>query len=338
MSAQTKIEWCDATFNPWIGCTKVSPGCTNCYAEGESKRRGWAQWGKGKERHRTSANYWKQPLAWDKRAEARDQRSAARPRIFCGSLCDWLDDEVPIEWLADLLALIHATPNLDWLLLTKRPENWNARIHDAFRDDRTGGDLDYLSLWLDGDPVQNVWFGVSVEDQTRADERIPLLLQIPAKIRFLSCEPLLGRVNYLQSCFDAGNHLHPYGKSGIDWLICGGESGHGARPMHPDWTRLLRDECRADHIPFFFKQRGEWGIFKPFAGGDLGGDMRRGIVQQVRAIGEHDGHFRRGDIYMRRVGKKKAGRLLDGREYSEFPSSVLTFQRLNESRRSEIAT
>jgi protein gp37 len=300
MSANSKIEWTDHTFNPWIGCTKVSPGCAHCYAEGEDKRRGWTSegWGKGKPRKRTSDSYWKQPLKWNREASCvapglqpprvTVQRttvmhggtvSVHRPRVFCASLADWLDDEVPIEWLADLLALIHATPNLDWLLLTKRPENFEERIARARPS---------ISFWRHGNPPENVWLGTSVEDQKRADERIPLLLSIPSKVRFLSCEPLLGPVELMP------------GASRMDWVIVGGESGHGARPMHPDWARSLRDQCLAAGVPFFFKQ---WGEFEP------------GTIFVHR--GDHV--FKGGQI-MHRSGKKRTGRRLDGQDWSQFPS------------------
>jgi protein gp37 len=204
MSANSKIEWCDHTFNPWIGCTKVSPGCAHCYAEARDQRfAGGVHWGKGAARKLTSEANWREPLKWNAAAQAR------RPRVFCASLADWLDDEVPAEWLARLLALIHATPNLDWLLLTKRPQNWRARLQ-ATMDDADFGRAEaryFVADWRDGNPPANVWLGTTVEDQARADERIPQLLAIPAKVRFLSCEPLLGPLNlseHLGSGLDVG--------------------------------------------------------------------------------------------------------------------------------------
>lgn len=247
MGEKSKIEWCDHTFNPWIGCTKVSPGCVNCYAEGESKRRGWAQWGKGKERHRTSASYWKQPLKWNREGGrfSCDLNDFRRPRVFCASLADWLDDEVPIEWLADLLALIHETPNLDWLLLTKRPENWETRLEAAFQLTR----MEFIDRWLTDDDFvpANVWIGTSVEDQKRADERIPALLKIPARIRFLSCEPLLG---------DIYCRHHAFAVDGVHWVIIGGESGLNSRECNIEWIRGLVGQCKSDGVPVFVKQLG----------------------------------------------------------------------------------
>lgn len=284
MSANSKIEWCDHTFNPWIGCTKVSPGCVNCYAEGESKRRGWAQWGKGKERHRTSENYWKQPLRWNSSGlvcvecgtpiansgvaidcecgQAGALGHMRRPRVFCASLADWLDDEGPVEWLADLLALIHATPNLDWLLLTKRPKNWEMRLRlaaDSISENKLGRkeDWKWIRDWVcEAFAPSNVWLGVSVEDQQRADERIPLLIQIPAAVRFLSCEPLLGKIEF-SNANNRSDVLAMLGKralTGVDWVICGGESGPRRRPMDPAWARSLRDQCAGANVPFFMKQ------------------------------------------------------------------------------------
>lgn len=202
MAANSKIEWCDHTFNPWIGCTKVSPGCANCYAESENNRRLWATqgWGPGKPRHRTSAANWNKVRVWNEQAKG----AAQRPRVFSASLADWLDDEVPITWLAELLLLIRDTPNLDWLLLTKRPQNFHFRMEEILNSDLSGAATSPASVrrpsrlmeiynpdlsealrdlpreWLDGRPPKNVWFGVSTEDQKRADSRIPFLFSIPA--------------------------------------------------------------------------------------------------------------------------------------------------------------
>jgi len=224
----SKIEWTDHTFNPWEGCTKVSPGCANCYAENRNARFGGGtapNWGFCAPRRRTSVDNWNKPLKWDREA-AQEQHAYSeacrdgqvdeccltpprRPRVFCASLADWLDDEVPIEWLADLMDLIRRTPNLDWLLLTKRPQNWRARVEAvmafAMFSPAHHAMLPWLGKWhpdhdsgggVKGSPVppENVWVGTSVEDQTRANERIPRLMDIPAKVRFLSCEPLLGPV------------------------------------------------------------------------------------------------------------------------------------------------
>jgi protein gp37 len=300
----SKIEWCDHTFNPWVGCSRVSPGCEHCYAEAQDKRFGKDRWGKGKLRSRTSNGNWDHVLSWNRGAERNMFRQCdvcghrefrkwdsslppgglsccsnkecvslpetdsfpVRPRVFCASMGDWLDDEVPIEWLADLLELITATPMLDWLLLTKRPENWKKRIQNA---KMLGGSISQaIGLWeLDVPPV-NVWVGTTVEDQQRADERIPALLQIPARVRFLSCEPLLGTVDLYDT-----DWVDCMGHPNIQWVICGGESGPHARLMHPEWVRDIRDQCRTAKVPFFFKQWG--GPRKHVAGAELDGETFR---------------------------------------------------------------
>lgn len=348
----SNIEWTDYTFNPWIGCTKVSPGCAHCYAETRDQRFAKGiHWGPGAPRQRTSPANWKLPLKWNRTAicpscgsicsTTPDAALAAaievgcprcnvplrRPRVFCASLADWLDDEVKIEDLADLLKLIHDTPNLDWQLLTKRPENFFVRVLmagmsmmgyvDGQKSDRPENfsdakedTVESVLGWSKGETFPaNVWIGTTVEDQQRADERIPQLLAIPAKVRFLSCEPLLGPVDLEldEPLISAG----PDGKwdanrtrgDELHWVICGGESGPGARPMHPDWARSLRDQCLAAGVPFFFKQWGEWAPDRSLDDGPL-------------FVGPNNEFA---DSPMQRVGKKDAGRLLDGREWSEFP-------------------
>jgi protein gp37 len=323
MAQNSNIEWTDNTWNPWIGCTKVSPGCANCYAEARDQRfAGGAHWGNGAPRQRTSAANWNQPLKWNREAAedvddalhdfgADKYEAPQRPRVFCASLADWLDDEVPIEWLADLLALIHATPFLDWQLLTKRPENYGPRIEQAhhFLGQRGTSAAfrvrEWMQEYLDGNRngAPNIWIGTSVEDQTRADVRIPALLKIPAVVRFLSCEPLLGpvRIDRIEGNADTFAPIlwHPLNGAppvriggGIDWVICGGESGPHARPMHPAWARSLRDQCQGAGVPFLFKQ---WGSWAP------------------------SGDRRLPDRLVWKFGKKAAGRKLDGREWNEFP-------------------
>lgn len=224
MGKNSKIEWCDHTFNPWIGCTKVSPGCENCYAEAQNKRFNWNSegWGKGVPRKRTSEANWKKPLKWNN--EARD--NGTRPRVFCGSLCDVFDKEVSRDWRWELFELIKNTPYLDWLLLTKRPleaKLWNT-VHG----------------WS-----YNVWLGATVENQAMANERIPILLDIPLEaVRFLSVEPMLEPIILV------GKHF----MNSIDWVICGGESGSKRRHFDLNWARYMRDQCKFTGTPFFFKQ------------------------------------------------------------------------------------
>lgn len=248
MGENTKIAWATSTFNPWVGCTKVSPGCANCYAETWDQRWGGDHWGVGKARRRTSAANWRKPLAWDTAAA----KAGTTPRVFCGSLCDWLDPEVPSAWLADLLTLIVSTPNLRWLMLTKRPELWRARLNRAYAYERevTGGYE--IEAWLLGTPLPNVWIGATVEDQRRADERIAHLLSIPAEGRFVSCEPLLDWVSLPYAAFPATSDIMSFG--GVDWVIAGCESGPGRRPCKTDWFRSLRDQCVAAGVPFMLKQ------------------------------------------------------------------------------------
>lgn len=343
MGANSKIEWTDHTFNPWIGCTKVSPGCKNCYAERDMDHRfGRVQWGLQGQRVRTSEAYWRKPLAWNQqpwerclecgwRGAARerffycpqcsgDQVVPARARVFCASLADVFEDnDQLLNWRHDLFSLIRQTPNLDWLLLTKRAGI--ARLFFRLRSDLL---------------FPNVWLGVSVENQATADERIPALLKVPAAVRFLSCEPLIGAVELPEqwSWFNSeawannapphislGNGLEP--DHSIDWVIAGGESGPKARPTHPKWVRDLRDQCIAAGVPFHFKQWGEWAEVRP------GYDGVEGISRPEWGFFE-DGEFVKGTgtpspskrSAMVRVGRKAAGRLLDGREWDEFPQGA----------------
>jgi len=238
MSDTTKIQWADATWNPWLGCSKVSEGCANCYITSSApfRVRGLKH---GQPRQRTSPAYWRQPLRWNKNAII----AGTRPSIF-PSLCDWLDDEVPIEWLVDFLKLIYRTPNLEWLLLTKRPELFAKRIGQTPFD-----------LWDEENPPRNVWLGVSVENQAMADKRIQQLRKIPAKIHFLSVEPLLGPVSLLYSTFDGSESFH--NMAWIDWVILGGESGPNARPCNIGWIGDVLAECQGANVPCFVKQVGQ---------------------------------------------------------------------------------
>lgn len=291
MGANSKIEWTDHTMNPWVGCTKVSAACDHCYAESLAKRTGQAGLWAG-ERRRTSETYWKQPLKWDKQAKA----EGVRRRVFCASLADVFDNQVPVEWRGDLWALISQCQNLDWLMLTKRPQNiWN-RLPLQHSLERL-----VKVPW----PWPNVWIGTTVENQEEADRRIPHLLRVPAAARFLSCEPLLGPI-------DLGRFLRA-GDDGDDciyserWVIAGGESGPGARPMHPDWARSLRDQCAAAGVPFHFKQWGSW-CPRDEDGSEL-------VPISDCAFGTST------DEWMAKVGKRAAGRLLDGVEHNGFPDT-----------------
>jgi protein gp37 len=344
MAEHTKIEWCDATFNAWEGCTKVSPGCKNCYAETRAERYGTVGWGKAGPWKTMSESYWKQPHKWNRDAA----KAGRRPRVFCASLADVFieDHDVPPAFLPEIMAarkrlgqLILDTPNLDWLLLTKRPAN----ILLVARD-----------MWCrfdDSYPLPpNVWVGASVENQAAAAKRIPQLLKVPAKVRFLSCEPLLGAVDLTrwmppqqegQDFFAAMDALcgHITGKSTpvptqysspINWIIVGGESGPGARPMHPLWATSLRDQCRAAGVPFFFKQWGSWKPHRYMTEAEWSDLYEREPTERnpestakcfVHTVSIPEHPMPRGGpcdlLYA--LGKKVAGRLLDGREWSEFP-------------------
>lgn len=224
MVENTKIEWAHHTFNPWRGCQKVSAGCDFCYAEALVDHRfKQVQWGPHGERLRTSDQNWNQPLRWAKNAAILGERH----RVFCASLADWMDNKVPQQWRIDLAALIQMTPELDWLLLTKRPENFET-----------------LLPWLPSrDPPENVWLGVSAEDQANYTRRYRILRQWPATCHFISYEPALGPIT--QIAVDG---------STPDWIIMGGESGKHARNMPAEWARDMRDLCDYHDVPFFMKQ------------------------------------------------------------------------------------
>lgn len=322
MSDTTTIEWATASWSPWEGCTKVSAGCANCYAETRNHRFGMDNWGKGKPRQRTSAAYWKRPLAWNRKLQCDvcgrwfdtssgfcdgvaihfkpdsvtdycPGRSFHRLRIF-PSLCDWLDDEVPIEWLADFLRLIHDTPNLDWLLLTKRPENFEARMEQVWKKAASDAASGIAFDWLRGNLIPaNVWLGTSVENQRCADERISQLLRIPAKLRFLSVEPMLEEVDLVRSSAiwsDMNGKIRPnYQQPGrhVDWVIVGGESGPSARPCHVDWVRGIVRQCQDAGVPCFVKQLGsEARVIACSECGEIGCDCR-GATRTTHLLLKH---------------------------------------------------
>lgn len=265
MGANSKISWTDHTFNPWWGCEKVSPGCAHCYAETLAKRTGFVQWGHGRGRRRTSPANWRQPLTWQRWAE----RDGTSPRVFCASMADWLDLEVPVEWLADLLDLIARTPDLRWMLLTKRPENWRGRLGAVAALPPSPGRTLAIA-WLDDTPPRHVAVGTTVEDQRRAEERIPELLAIPAGVRFLSCEPLLSQVDLRDLRDDElGAPWDGLAPDAIHQVIVGGESGPSARSFDVLWAEDIIDQCQGAGVPVWVKQLGT----RPVLGdtGDLHG-------------------------------------------------------------------
>lgn len=235
MGEVTGIGWTDHTFNPWIGCTKVSPGCDHCYAATLSNRHKWAEWGAGNDRKRTSASNWRQPITWDRKAKAAGEQRF----VFCASLADVFDNEVDELWRRDLMKLIEATPNLTWLLLTKRI-----------------GNVRKMTSATAGNPAlpQNVVLGATMVNQEEYD-RDRLKLKDAAEVNglrttFASIEPMLGPI-ILDS-------------NAPSWIICGGESGVGARPIKDEWVRKLRDQSIELKRTFFFKQ---WGGQTPKANG-----------------------------------------------------------------------
>jgi len=289
--AETTIEWTSGrradgsvvpgfTFNPWEGCEKISPACANCYAAERDRRfHGGNHWGPNSSRLFHGDSYWKQPMKWNKDAATAGERR----KVFCASLADVFEDRPELTpWRADLFSMIAQTPNLDWLLLTKRPENINRMVADY------AGDCAWLS-WHGTTPRTNIWIGTSVENQEQADKRIPELLNVEAPVRFLSMERLLGPVDLSgrtiegvwidEEYADADPELRGIvDREGwpIHWVIVGGESGSLARYMKPEWALSIRDQCLTAGIAFHFKQ---WGG----------------------------------------VNKKLNGRLLDGRTWDQFP-------------------
>lgn len=296
VSSETKIEWTDHTFNPWWGCSRVSPACRSCYADATATRWGHELWRRKGPRRMLSEANWRTPLKWNRAAEAAGQRL----KVFCASMADVFEihpvDEVNAQLdtaRARLWSLIEQTPWLEWQLLTKRPEN-----------------VAELVPWVEEWPA-NVWLGTSVEDNRRATERIPVLLLTTAKTLFLSCEPLLEDVD-LGAWFNGD----PSERRRPDWVIAGGESGPKARPMHPAWARSLRDQCQAANVAFFFKQWGEWAP----AGYGVGcTDPRERLIGPSIQGPPAAPAGQRGFEVIRRVGKKAAGRELDGEIYDQFP-------------------
>ncbi len=274
----SNIEWTDHTFSPWWGCTRVSPGCSHCYAADLGNRFG-VQWGKGNPRRFSSEKVWSGPLAWNKAA----QKIGRRIRVFCGSMCDWADDEVHPAWRTPLWDMIRVTTSIDWLMLTKRAENVPRMLP---RDWNRG--------W------GHVHLGFTAENQLQYDRRAAIMERVPAVYRFISCEPLLGPID-----LGFGNWER---RSAIHQVIAGGESGPHARPMNPAWPRALRDQCVAAGIPYLFKQ---WGEYSP-GRIDIFGEHPDPLLH----VFEFEDQKR---VPMFKLGKKEAGRLLDGREWNEYP-------------------
>ncbi|WP_321817851.1 MULTISPECIES: phage Gp37/Gp68 family protein [unclassified Paraburkholderia] len=348
MAENSSIEWTDHTFSPWIGCAKVSPGCDHCYAEQlMDKRLRKVAWGPSETRLRTSSTNWRQPLQWNAAHATFFAANGRRQRVFCSPLADVFDNAVDPAWRVDLFRLIAKTPNLDWMLLTKRVGNARAMLNDVVEELSCG-----LNTW-DELAWPGVWIGATIVDQNEADRDIPKLLQTPAHVKFLSMEPLLGPVDigdYLKpgwpNCatgfvqgerYEAGycgtcaghvsDPIHDPAKHDfVDWVIVGGESGPHARPMHPAWAEGLRDQCADADVPFLFKQWGEWASTSDLGEHTIRRAARPGICVCPSGHTHVDGITGAtetapsdGNVRMLRVGKKAAGRLLAGRGHHAFP-------------------
>jgi protein gp37 len=362
MGENSKIEWTDHTFNPWRGCTKVAAGCANCYAEKQAKRNPGTLgiWGADGTRVLASDAMWGEPLKWNHAAG----EAGVRARVFCASMADvfedwpgqmtWADGSPAINRFSEepyrlndarveLFRLIDATPHLDWLLLTKRPENirrmayglWTEKVPGHVSQNEGDG-----RFWK---RRQNVWLGTSIATQEDADKNIPELLKCRdlSPVLFVSAEPLLGQVDLSRLDNGCGEHydalraevitvgrnrFRTSDTSPLDWLIVGGESGPGARPINLTWARSLRDQCQAAGVPFFFKQWGEWVAGTAFTRDD--GTYVECQNNEVHHVYDGDKELKKYHDWQPcendseaavRVGKAAAGRLLDDREWNELP-------------------
>ena len=285
-----KIEWTDETWNPVTGCTKVSEGCDHCYAETIAHRfTGTKAYPNGFDVTLRPERL-DQPLRWK------------RPRkVFVNSMSDLFHKDVPDDYIARVFAVVALAPQHTFQVLTKRPGRMRSLLSSEQFESAvflaTEGRFEGCFPW----PLPNVWLGTSVENQKWADVRIPLLLDTPAAIRFLSCEPLLGPIDLFAWNIDRGMR--------VDWVIVGGESGPHARPMHPDWARQLRDDCLTAGIPFHFKQWGEW-VTEDQAPEDI---ILPGLSTYLLGDDEPDFY---------KVGKKAAGREIDGQTWDEYPGGL----------------
>lgn len=309
MSENSAITFCDATFNPWWGCVKVSPGCQFCYAESFSRRLGENLWGAAASRKFFGEKHWGEPRRWVKRLTAKLGR---RPRVFCASMADVFEDfgEEIEAARQNLWVLIEETPGMDWMLLTKRPENIMEMVPVR---------------WHGGFP-EHVWIVATTENQEMVDLRVPILLKVPARVRGLSVGPMIGPVDVRQA-LTYGHDIEESGApalarlNGINWVICEGESGTHARPMHPAWPRSLRDQCIGAGVPFHFKQHGEWIGLDDIERTNLSTPVLSDLDDFFRDhVFRHGGTGGVVGAVVYRVGKKTAGRLLDGKLWDEYPT------------------
>jgi protein gp37 len=330
MSDKTGIEWTEATWNPVTGCSKVSQGCKHCYAERDWPRMQHVPAYAGRKFTDVACHPDRLdiPLRWTK------------PRlIFVNSMSDLFHESVPDDFIDRVFAVMALAKQHTFQVLTKRPERMLAYLSDlGLRAELIGieaeaiGGIDRHTEDLKQRwplPLQNVWLGVSVEDQKAADERIPLLLQTPAAVRWISAEPLLGPIDLRRSTgypWIGGKFADGRKFDGLlDWVVVGGESGNNARPMHPNWARGLRDQCAAAEVPFLFKQ---WGEFANQKAASLAIDDCMYLSKSGGWV-EIDGTYSSGDqaapinsdaAHVFRIGKKAAGRLLAGVEHNGYPT------------------
>lgn len=354
MSANTKIETADKTWNPLKGCSKVSEGCRNCYAVAIAYRfSGKGLPYEGLATRNAQGPQWTGDITLDFDTLKAPLRWKNPSRIFVNSMSDLFHEQVPDEFIRSVFGIMALCPRHTFQIYTKRPE----RMLEWFKQNPSCGNV-FEWVLKDGQRVQlpqsvpwplpNVHLGVSVENQKAADKRIPLLLDTPAAVRFLSCEPLLGPVDLSAWLVAEGElqkaewMLSRYGASQpLNWVIVGGESGPDARPMHPEWARTLRDQCLESSIPFFFKQWGNWQPIAPVLGdpdGDLWGltkliehrtfDLVAFETSGEKPKGKCKGEFwshhppSKSAWWMAKVGKNAAGRLLEGQEWNQFPTEV----------------
>jgi protein gp37 len=368
MADHSAIEWCDSSWNPTVGCSIVSPGCTNCYAmkvaHSLERRFGSKKYG-GLTKVVNGNAVWTGEVRLDEDALLQPLKWKRGRRIFVNSMSDVFHESLPDDAIDKIFAVMALCPQHKFQVLTKRAERMRAycstlgRHHEVDRVSlamkqlhaETGFGARGAMYTLDqgGWHFPNIWLGVSCERQQEADERIPLLLQTPAAVRFVSCEPLLGPLDlyhgdpdprlgghyatatYIGDWWPAGAPPGVPSTHGLDWVIAGGESGRNARPAHPDWFRSLRDQCDAADVPFFFKQFGEFCPAPPLEPASHaifpdGSAFRAGAVMGATDIDPATARavaklVNSGSQYARitRVGKKAAGRLLDGREHNDMP-------------------
>lgn len=331
MAENTHIEWTDDTWNPITGCSVVSPGCTNCYAmklAGTRLRHHPSRAGLTVDSK--AGPVWNGKLRFNEQWLDQPMRRKRARMIFVCAHGDLFHENVPDEWIDRVFAVMALSPQHTFQVLTKRSARMRAYMTGLDARTRTRKDaveVTGMNMIMAGIvktrqqttwPLPNVWLGVSAEDQARADERIPDLLDTPAAVRFVSAEPLLGPIDLTN--LDHTGECRREKKHGIsalwktslrhrlDWVIVGGESGNGARPMHPNWVRSLRDQCGSAGVPFFFKQ---WGNFRPLT------DAEHGQACGATLIASADRHDR--EAYVMPTSKKRAGRLLDGVEHNGMP-------------------